>query len=284
MILIFDGSNIVKRAQFATPPMSTSYGLPTNTIKGTVNIVGALLRKYQPTHAVFVLDHPAKGTFRHLMYPQYKSGRSTNQEASEALSLQMPYIRKMLKAMGVLVVCKKGIEADDIVGTIAAMPDGPKRRCIVSQDKDFAQLLTNNVKLLRYKDKEYTEIGKKECVDVFGVKPKRIIDYLMLIGDGVDAIPGVAGVGPKRASHILNEVPLKRYMESSVSASVKDKIRNAEEQFKLTRNLVTIRTDIIPITANDIKLREPDDNKLIALCDQLEARGLYKSITTYLNS
>lgn len=285
-LVLFDGSNIIKRGYYAVPAMSSDDGTPTNAVKGAINIVGYLIKNLSPSHAAFVLDHPSKTTFRHLMYPKYKANRPTQQEVDAALRPQRTIIKSLLKACGIRVICKKGIEADDIIGTLAHM-DGPfDKRLIVSQDKDFAQLLCEGVYLLKYNHstKKYTSVNMRNCQEHFSVPHDRIVEYLMLLGDTVDNIPGVKGVGNTTAQKILLSGPLKDYKSSGVNPSYMRYIDEAKSQFKLARKLITIKKDVIDIAPASLKRRPPDFDRIAEICDSIQARGLHANLLKYLNN
>jgi DNA polymerase-1 len=285
-LVIFDGSNIIKRGYYAVPMMRTSTGLPTNAVKGVVNIVGKLLYSIDTKYAAFVLDHPSKNTFRHQIYPEYKQGREVDEEVEANLAPQRTIIRRLLKAMGILVISKAYKEADDIIGTLTKLGSNKLTKVIVSQDKDFAQLIRQDVVQLRYNRarKDYDVVNVENCKEFFTVEPKHVVEFLMLLGDGVDNIPGVRGIGPSTAAKILSNGPLSKYASADINTSQINAIRKAWPNFKLTRKLITIDTRAVDIKLSTLERREPNIAAIDEICDILESSNMRRDIRRYLNN
>ena len=205
-MFLIDGYAMLYRAHYAMirNPLITSYGLPTSALFGFLNQLFRILNKEKPDYVATIFDRKEK-TFRHKKYPDYKANRDP---MPEELQIQLPHLWKLIEALQIINLSKKGYEADDIIGTLAI--DGVKNNLevyIVSGDKDFMQLINDNVFLYapgtkNKPDKVYDKDGVK---DRWGVPPDKIIDLFGLMGDSSDNIPGVSGVGPKSAMKLINE-------------------------------------------------------------------------------
>ncbi|MGH8458871.1 MAG: 5'-3' exonuclease, partial [Nevskiales bacterium] len=191
-LILIDGSSWLYRAFHALPPLTAPDGQPTGAVFGMGNMLRKLLREYSPEHIAIVFD-PRGKTFRHERYPEYKANRPP---IPEELESQFPLIRELLDAHGLPVLQVQGMEADDVIGTLATQARAAGMDClIVTGDKDMAQLVDEHVQLLdTMKDRT---LGREAVIEKFGVPPERIVDYLALMGDSSDNIPGVPKVGPK---------------------------------------------------------------------------------------
>lgn len=284
-LLVFDGSNVMMRAFFAVPPLTTSKGFHTNAIKGTINIVVSLILHHQPTHVAFVMDRPHK-THRHRIYPEYKGNREKNEEQSARLMPQRKPLFDLLTAMGIKVVHKKGVEGDDILGTLTRMfVDAGGSVDIVSNDKDFAQLLGKKVRLLRYHHdmKEYVRVTHKNCHLHYDVEPHRIIDMMIMQGDKIDNIPGVKGIGPAAIKKLLATCSRIEDADTSVlNKAQQAAFEAARPRFRLVRRLVTIHTSIIPYNIEKLILTKPDEKRIRAICKALEASAIRETVFRYV--
>ena len=197
-LILVDGSSYLFRAYHSPPHLTNSKGEATGAIYGVINMLKSLLKQYSPSHMVVVFD--AKGpTFRNEMYSEYKANRPP---MPDDLRTQIEPIHEIIKAMGLPLVCISGVEADDVIGTFAKIASGQKRHVLISTgDKDMAQLVDDHVTLINTMTD--TILDPQGVVDKFGVAPELIIDYLALMGDKVDNIPGVPGVGEKTALAML---------------------------------------------------------------------------------
>ena len=184
--VLVDGSSYLFRAYHAIPEMNNSKGEPTNAIFGVVNMLRRLIADYGPEHVVVVFDAKGK-TFRNDMYPEYKANRPP---MAEDLVSQIAPIHELVQAMGLPLLCVPGVEADDVIGTLAAQATELGMDAVVSTgDKDMAQLVNQHISLVNTMTN--TTMDRDGVVAKFGVPPERIIDYLTLIGDTVDNVPGV---------------------------------------------------------------------------------------------
>ena len=199
-LVLVDGSSYLYRAYHALPPLTTRSGQPTGAIKGVVNMLRSLLRQVRPTHVAVVFDAPGK-TFRDDIFPEYKAHRPPMPDDMRA---QIAPLHALVKALGLPLICEPGVEADDVIGTLARQAAEAGWPVLVSTgDKDLAQLVTPQITLVN----TMTSVVLDEAgvLGKFGVRPDQFIDYLMLVGDSSDGIPGVPGVGPKTAVKWLSE-------------------------------------------------------------------------------
>lgn len=193
-LILVDGTNYLYRAFHAVPSLRNAQGLPTGAVYGITNMLKKLLQDYQPVYAAVVFD--AKGpTFRHELYPEYKANRP---EMPEDLITQIPLVHKMVQALGFPLLMESGVEADDVIGTLAKQAEAEgKQTLIFTGDKDFAQIVSPAITLIdTMKNIRLDVLG---VLDKFGISPDLIVDYLSLMGDSVDNVPGVKKVGPKTA-------------------------------------------------------------------------------------
>ena len=263
-IYLVDGSAIFYRAYFAfiRAPLINSRGENTSATYGFVNSLLKILRDESPDYFVVVFD-TKEPTFRHKMYDDYKSTRA---KMPDELVEQLPRIHQAVAALNIASMEMAGYEADDIIGTIAkaAEKNGLEVRCVTG-DKDFFQLVTENVKV--YNPKKTSEkaelFGPDEVKNKFGVLPEQVIDKLALMGDSSDNVPGVPGIGPKTADRLLEQFGtfeniLNGY-DQIKSKNIRDKIENNIEQAKLSKVLVTIDLNVpIEYDIDDFKRREID--------------------------
>lgn len=286
LLLIFDGSNCMSRAFFAVPPMTTSKGFHTNAIKGTINIVCAVIRDAAPTHIALTMDRKYP-THRHNIFPDYKGTRVKDPEEQARLVPQRKPLYDLLRAMGIRVVHKKGVEADDVVGTLArkAAKKG-WRVIIVSNDKDFGQLLDDPlIEQWKYIDKVvgYKKVNIGNCEEVYGVPPARVIDKLMMEGDKVDNIPGVKGIGLAAIRKLIaTHKRIEKADLSVLNKTQRETFEASRKQLKLTRELVTIDCDVMPINMANLKPTEPDVKLISRICKALEAQQIKNTVMRYV--
>lgn len=268
-LILIDGSSWLFRAFHALPPLSNSKGEPTGAIYGMGNMLKRLLKDYAPQRIAVIFDAPGKN-FRHDWYPEYKANRS---ETPEDLSAQFPAIVEMIEAMGLPVISVPGVEADDVIGTFARMAaDGGEAVLIVTGDKDMAQLVDARVHLLD--TMKGMRLDAAGVVAKFGVPPERIVDYLALMGDTSDNIPGVPGVGPKTAAKWLAEFGTLDALvarAAEVKGKAGENLRAALQLLPLSRRLATIRCDLdLPVALSTLYPQAPDRERLAALYRRLE--------------
>ncbi|ROH93785.1 DNA polymerase I [Stagnimonas aquatica] len=257
-LLLIDASNWLFRAYHALPPLTSPQGEPTGAIYGFASMLKRLQREHHVDRVAVVFD--ASGTsFRNDIYPEYKANRS---ETPEDLSAQFPAILDLVKGLGLPLLMEPGVEADDVIGTLARQGEALGMEVlIVTGDKDMAQLVSERVNLLD--TMKNRRMGPAGVVEKFGVHPEQIIDYLALMGDAVDNIPGVPGVGEKTAAKLLKE---HGTLEGVIAAAptVKGKLgenlRGALDTLPMCRVLATIKCDVALPVALDT-LRKGAENK-----------------------
>ena len=274
-VILVDGSSYVYRAYHALPPLSTSTGQPTGAVRGVVTMVMRILQDHPNAPVGMVFD--AKGdTFRHEMYEDYKANRAA---MPDDLIPQIEPIHEVIKALGIKIFVVEGVEADDVIGTLAAEAEQKGIATIISTgDKDLAQLVTKNIKLVNTMKNEVLDI--KGVEKKFGVKPEQIIDYLALVGDTSDNIPGVEKVGPKTAVNWLtehNDIDTIIEKADEFKGKVGEYLRAGIEQLKLSRQLTEIKKDVkLDFGIEDLAVGERDEKRLHELFTELEFKTLLK--------
>lgn len=286
-LILIDGMSLVFRAYHALQRtgMQSPSGEPTFAVFAFANILTSLLDKHNPDAIAVVFDTP-EPTFRHVMYDQYKAHRDA---FPEDLVPQLARIKELISLMGLEMVEMPGFEADDIIGTICKREsnDGHEILCVTS-DKDYFQLVNDKVKILRPgKDVgEYDVLDAVKVKDKFGVGPDHVIDVLALIGDSSDNVPGVKGVGEKTAIPLIEQFgsleALYEHLEQVERASVKKKLEESRDMAFLSKQLVTIHTDV-PIDAKRVALvRRPMDGLAIdSFCEELGFGTLRRKFAKY---
>ena len=268
-LVLVDGSSYLYRAFHALPPLTNSRGEPTGAVYGVANMLRRLIKDYGPEHMAVVFDAKGK-TFREDLYPEYKANRPP---MPDELRAQVEPLHALIRAMGLPILVVPGVEADDVIGTLAREAVGHGLDVVVSTgDKDLAQLVNPHVTLVNtMTETVLDEAGVKEK---FGVPPERIVDYLTLIGDSVDNVPGVPKVGPKTAVKWLEAYgsldEIVAHAEE-IGGKIGENLRASLEQLPLSRELVTIRCDLdLDAHPEDLRPTEPDDERLRALLRELE--------------
>jgi len=262
-LILIDGSNWLFRAFHALPPLTAPDGTPTGAVFGMNNMLRRLIKDYQPKSLAMVFDPPGR-TFREDIYPEYKATRGAT---PEDLVLQFPLVVELCEALGLRVLQVPGVEADDVIGTLALRAAAAGQDVlIVTGDKDMAQLVTAQVHLLdTMKNRRMDPAG---VVEKFGVPPERIVDFLALMGDTSDNIPGVPGVGEKTAAKLIAEYgSLDGVLAAAptIKGKLGENIRANLERIPLAKDLATIRTALdLALTPDDLVPREPDEAQLEA--------------------
>jgi DNA polymerase-1 len=277
-LYLVDGSNYTYRAFFAIQGLSTSKGFPTNAVYGFNNMLVKLCREMAPEYIAIVFD--SKGpTFRSEAYEKYKANRPA---MPDALQPQIPIIKELIGAYAMPILEKEGIEADDIIGTLAkTYEEKGFRVVIVSGDKDLLQLVSDHVTMIdTMKDKTFDVEGVKEK---FGVGPDRVVDVLGLMGDASDNIPGVPGVGEKTALKLIQEYGSVEAVLASADQVRNEKIKKALKEnadlARLSKELATVKTDAeIEFTLEKARVREPDREKLRRIFTELEFSTLFQDL------
>ena len=267
--ILVDGSSYLFRAYHALPPLVNSKGQPTGAIKGVINMIRRLERDYPESKLIIVFDAKGKN-FRHDLYPEYKANRPP---MPDDLRSQIEPIHDIIRAMGLPLLIVPDVEADDVIGALAKQATDNKIDVIVSTgDKDMAQLVTEHVTLINTMTDTAMDI--QGVIDKFGVRPDQIIDYLALVGDSVDNIPGVHKCGPKTAVKWLTQFEsLEGVMENAdqVKGKVGEYLREALETLPLSYELATIKTDIdLPQALSEIEHDKVESAKLLELFKEYE--------------
>lgn len=276
-LILIDGSSYLYRAFHALPPLTNSKGEPTGAVFGVINMIRKLIQDYDPEHIAVVFD-PRGKTTRDEIYPQYKAHRPA---MPDELSAQVQPLFSVIRAMGLPLVQVEGIEADDVIATLAKQALKENIPVVISTgDKDMAQLVDGNVTLINTMTN--TVFDREGVVKKFGVPPELIIDYLALIGDTSDNIPGVPKVGPKTAVKWLEQYGsldniIARAAE--VSGKIGDNLRASLTMLPLAKQLVTLQCDVaLSTTFVDLKKQAADSVALIALFKQLEFNSWLKEL------
>ncbi|MFM4960824.1 DNA polymerase I [Aeromonas caviae] len=285
-LILVDGSSYLYRAFFASQQadLRTSTGLPSGAVRVMANMMRSLRKQYPDCHVAVVFDAKGK-TFRDDIYPEYKATRAS---MPDDLRSQVAPIHQMIKAMGFPFLMVEGVEADDVIGTLARQATEKQLPVLISTgDKDMAQLVSDHVTLIdTMKD---VKTDREGVIEKFGVPPELIIDYLALMGDKVDNIPGMTGVGEKTALALLqgigsideiaanlDKVAALGFRGSKVFA---DKFREQEEQVRLSYVLATIKTDVaLEQSLEELQLGPIDKEALLAVYREYELRNLIKEL------
>ena len=271
-VVLVDGSSYLFRAYHALPPLMTSKNQPTGAIKGVISMIRKLEQDFPGSKMVVVFDAKGK-TFRHDLYEAYKANRPP---MPEDLGVQIPPIHEIVRAMGQPLLIVEGVEADDVIGTLAHEATNKGIDVVISTgDKDMAQLVSDHVTLINTMTD--TRMDREGVVEKFGVKPEQIIDYLALVGDKVDNIPGVNKCGPKTAVKWLqtwSNLDEVIGHADEVKGKIGEYLREATETLPLSYELATIRTDVsLDFGLEDLQLREQNDDELLDLFREHEFRA-----------
>lgn len=272
-VILVDGSYYLFRCFHGLPPLSNQDGLPTNAIRGVLNALGKLIKKYKPTHMAVAFDTKAP-TFRHKLSDLYKAHRPP---MDEDLQVQIPYIHELIEKLGIALIKIDGFEADDIIGTLAHIACQNGHPVVISTgDKDMAQLVNDCVILEdSFKDKITDVAG---VFDKFGVHNTQIADYLTLMGDSSDGIAGIPKVGAKTASKLLGEYGNIEGILANVAnikGMVGQKIAEHQDEIPLNRTLATIVTDLeLPISFDELRLDNDKETQI------KRAKALYELFKT----
>ncbi|KTD46000.1 DNA polymerase I [Legionella rubrilucens] len=276
-LILVDGSSYFFRAFHALPPLTNSKGKPTGAIYGVANMVKRLIKDYKPQHLAVIFDAKGK-TFRDDWYPEYKAHRAP---MPDDLSCQFEPLLMLLKAMGLPLLIVDGVEADDVIGTLAVLAAAKGRQVIISTgDKDMAQLVNPQVTLINTMTNQL--LDSHGVYQKFGVKPEQIIDYLTLIGDSVDNIQGVNKCGPKTAAKWLEQYQTLDNLVANahaISGKIGENLREALQHLPLSKRLVTIKTDVeLPLTLDELVIQAAEQQTLIDLVRELEFKGWLKEL------
>ncbi|QQS55022.1 MAG: DNA polymerase I [Candidatus Competibacteraceae bacterium] len=276
-LLLVDGSSWLHRAFNALPALSTKSGEPTGALYGVLNMLRRLLDDYRPEYLAVVFDAPGK-TFRHERFAAYKANRPP---MDEQLARQIEPLHACIRALGLPLLQVSGVEADDVIGTLTQQATAKGLPVlIVSSDKDLAQLVDERVRMLDTMKNTVTDVAGVERK--FGIPPKRIVDYLALVGDSSDNIPGVSGVGPVTAAKWLRQYGSLDALIADAAAltgKIGDKLRAGLEQLPLSRQLATLDCQVtLPVTFEELRPAPPDTAALRALYERFEFRSWLRDL------
>ena len=288
-IILVDGSSYLYRAYHALPPLTNSKNQPTGAIKGVISMIKKILIDHPESPLAVVFDAKGK-TFRHDMYSEYKANRPP---MPEDLVQQIEPIHQIISLMGIKLIMIPGVEADDVIGTLAEQARQKKLNAVISTgDKDMTQLVCENVSVVNTMSGEL--LDESGVLKKFGVGPELITDYLALIGDKSDNVPGVDKVGPKTAVKWLNEysdIQGVKENSESIGGKVGENLRSSIEMLDLAHELVKIKTDVeLELGIEDLARLEPDTEKLTEIYKELEFNAWLqevpekKATTTKVNS
>ena len=274
-LVLVDGSSYLYRAFHALPPLTTSKGRPTGAAKGVLTMVRRAQKDWPEAQLIIVFDAKGK-TFRDERYPAYKANRPP---MPDDLRCQIEPIYTAIKAMGLPLIIEPGVEADDVIGTLAVQAAAAGRDVIMSTgDKDMAQLVNERITLVNTMND--TRLDVAAVLEKFGIEPRYIIDYLALMGDKVDNIPGVAGVGEKTALALIQQIggidDIYRQLDKVASVPVRgaaklaDRLLAEAAKARLSYELATIKTDVPLPPLAELTANNPDNDALLALYTELE--------------
>ena len=267
-LVLVDGSSYLYRAFHAFPPLTNSAGEPTGAMYGVLNMLKSLISQVQPSHIAVVFDAKGK-TFRDEMFEQYKSHRPP---MPDDLRKQIQPLHDIIRALGIPLLVIEGVEADDVIGTLAVAASKANQKVLISTgDKDMAQLVDDNIMLINTMNN--TLLDREAVIEKYGIPPELIIDYLALMGDSADNIPGVAGVGEKTALGLLQGIGsmaeiyanLDKVAELPIRGAKKlgDKLLAEKEMADLSYRLATIKTDVaLDITPDQLTLGASNNDQL----------------------
>jgi DNA polymerase-1 len=268
-LVLIDGSSYLFRAFHALPNLMSTKGAPTGAIRGVISMIKKLIKEYADSQIIVVFDAKGK-TFRNDLYAEYKANRA---KMPDELRLQIEPIQNIIRLMGLPLVIVEGVEADDVIGTIALASAQQNRSVVISTgDKDMAQLVNEHVTLINTMTD--TKMDSEGVVEKFGVRPDQIIDYLALVGDTSDNIPGVPKCGPKTAVKWLTSYEsLNGVMENAddVGGKVGEYLRESLKHLPMSYQLATIKLDVeLDITVDELVSQQADDDALRALFTEYE--------------
>ncbi|MBN9313418.1 MAG: DNA polymerase I [Chryseobacterium sp. 39-10] len=283
-LFLIDAYAMIFRGYYALirSPRITSTGIDTSAIFGFTNSLIELIRRERPSHLAVVFD-VGEASVRTADYAEYKANRS---ETPEAIKIAIPYIHRILEAMHVPILGVEGYEADDVIGTIACKAEAEGYKVfMVTPDKDFAQCVTENVKIYKpgLKGAEFEILGIPEVLAKYEIKdPKQVIDFLAMMGDSVDNIPGLDGVGEKTAKKFLQEYgSIENLLANTdqIKGKLREKVEASAERGILSKKLATILCDTpIEFHQEQYDLETPDFDKVKEVFDEIEFRRLYENL------
>jgi len=271
-LILIDGSSYLYRAYHALPPLMSSKNQPTGAIRGVISMINKILLDHPNSPLGVIFDAKGK-TFRHEMYKDYKANRPS---MPEDLVVQIEPINQIIEALGIKLLSIKGVEADDVIGTLAKEASEAGLDTVISTgDKDMTQLVNKHIKVVNTMSNEL--LDEKGVENKFGVKPELIIDYLALVGDTSDNVPGVEKVGPKTAVKWLTEYgSLDEIIKNAekISGKVGENLRNGLSQLHISKELVTIKKDVsLEVGVKDLMVGKRNKKLLEELYTELEFKA-----------
>ena len=276
--ILVDGSSYLYRAFYALPHLKNKDGDHTGAIYGVLNMISKLIKSYNPEYLCVVFDAKGKN-FRHEIYNDYKANRSS---MPSELSDQVIPIMELIKSLGITIIQKSGVEADDVIATLANKDFGKDINILISSgDKDLAQLVNDRVVLVNSMDNKILDI--KGVMKKFGIPPENIFDYLVLVGDKSDNIPGVDKVGPKTAISLLEKYKnIDTILENinNIKGKVSDNLSNSVKSINIAKKLIKLKTNVdlnTNISNYEISIR--DDKKLSEMISKYELKNLSDSLS-----
>ena len=276
-LVLVDGSSYVYRAFHALPPLSNSRGEPTGAVHGVLNMLVKFVKEYQPKRIAVVFDAPGK-TFRDELFAEYKAHRPP---MPNDLRSQIEPLLTILRAQGLPILREEGVEADDVIGTLACRAAREGHSVLISTgDKDMAQLVDGSITLINTMSNSVLDrAGVKAKFDVY---PEQIIDYLALVGDSSDNIPGIEKVGPKTAAKWLGQYGTLDNLVAhaqEISGKVGENLRAGLATLELSRKLATIHTNLeMPLSSEQLIPAAPDIEQLRELYTRYELRALLRQL------
>jgi len=279
-LFLVDGNSYLYRAFYATPYLSTSKGIPTNATFAFINMLKKLLHEEKPDSLVVVFDSKAP-SFREEISKEYKAQRPP---MPDNLSSQIPYVKKIVTAMGIPLIEKEQFEADDIIGTIVhKLRNEPIDIYMVTSDKDMMQCVSKRAVILDTMKNQ--RIGEQEVVEKFGIQPQHMVDYLALCGDTSDNIPGVPGIGEKTARELVSTLGTIETIYENIHAikktAVKEKLIQHKDLAFMSKELARIHTDVpIDTDLNALSIKEADTQTLRNLFRELEFTSFYRELNS----
>lgn len=276
-LYLIDGSNYIYRAFYALPHLSNSKGLPTNAVYGFTQMLLKVLRDNRPDYVAVVFDSKAP-TFRSEVYKEYKANRPA---MPDSLSPQIPFIKKVIDAYRIATVQLEGYEADDLIGTVARRMEAEVDVVVITGDKDILQLVGDHIQV--YDTMKEIRYGTEEVIERFGVRPEKIVEIMGLVGDPIDNIPGITGIGDKTAIPLIKTFGsidnLLAHLDEIPQKKLKEKLETHAELAKLSRELATIHTDApIEFRLEDFAPSPPDVKDLKELFKELEFNKLVREL------
>ena len=273
-VMLIDGHGLAYRAFYAVPELNAPDGTPTNALVGFFNMVARLKKQWKPTSISVVFDAPGP-TFRHKMFEEYKAGRKPT---PDEFKVQLPILKDMIVSLGIPVLSKEGVEADDVLGAMAkAMSSRGTSVLVVTSDKDMLQILDDGIKVVRPGKgiTTFTSWDRESFISEYGFTPERMADYLALVGDSADNVPGIPGIGDKTARNLLSSYGSLEGIYSnldSLSPSQRKKFQEHSDLVRKSLVLTTLRLDAMPEEGE----ASPNREEFLFLCRKMGMKALEK--------